>query len=112
MEGLKYKTNFFVAGTGKFAVVELSDLFSIQNIFTTGRLCQAPHDCHESAFSRTGRSDDADIIPFFDMERHIFEHLSFKTYVVVALADGVHFNEVHGLLPLRFFFDGLFGIPT
>ena len=67
VEVLEHEADLLVPYRGKLVVAALCHVLSVEEIVPAGLLVQQPNNVHQRGFSRTGRSHDCQIFPFFHL---------------------------------------------
>ena len=68
IEGLKYKTDFFIPDIRELIIRQILHIFPVEYVGAGRRTVQSSQNMHERRFSGTGRSHDRDKFPIFDLK--------------------------------------------
>src|SRR6266566_720403 len=87
IESLEHKSDFLTAYVGAFVFRHLRNVFTVENVLSSGRLIETANDVHGGRLARSRRTHDGHKLTFADGERDTAQCVNFDVSHRVSLVD-------------------------
>src|SRR5258708_25385968 len=89
IEPLEYEAELVIANAGELSLVEVRNVYAIEQVSAGGRSIEAAEDVHQGGFSAATRAHDRDVPAGFDVDTHPAQRVDPGLAHLVVLVQGL-----------------------